>query len=266
MKGDVTMRIIITDSYRQMGQEAANMVAGQLYLKPDSVLGLATGSTPLPMYRRLIALHRSLGLDFSEVTTFNLDEYVGMAPDNPQSYHYFMNEQFFRKVNIQPDHTYLPDGMAEDLEAEGHRYDALIQQKGGIDLQVLGIGQNAHIGFNEPDVKFEAITHRVELDEETIRANSRFFQRLEDVPRYAISMGIKTIMMARRILLLANGANKADAVRKAVCGSVMPEAPASILQLHRDVTVILDRAAAARLPAHIEGTKILYKGRMDHAE
>ena len=189
-----------------------------------------------------------------------------MAPDNPQSYHYFMNEQFFRKVNIQPDHTYLPDGMAEDLEAEGHRYDALIQQKGGIDLQVLGIGQNAHIGFNEPDVKFEAITHCVELDEETIRANSRFFQHLDDVPRYAISMGIKTIMMARRILLLANGANKADAVRKAVCGSVMPEAPASILQLHRDVTVILDRAAAARLPAHIEGTKILYKGRMDHAE
>ena len=121
------MRIIITNSYRQMGREAANMVAGQLYLKPDSVLGLATGSTPLPMYRRLIALHRSLGRDFSEVTTFNLDEYVGMAPDNPQSYHYFMNEQFFRKVNIQPDHTYLPDGMAEDLEAEGHRYDALIQ-------------------------------------------------------------------------------------------------------------------------------------------
>ena len=239
------MRIIITDSYRQMGREAANMVAGQLYLKPDSVLGLATGSTPLPMYRRLIALHRSLGLDFSEVPTFTLDEYVGMAPANPQSYHYF---------------------LAEDLEAEGHRYDALIQQKGGIDLQVLGIGQNAHIGFNEPDVKFEAITHRVELDEETIRANSRFFQRLEDVPRYAISMGIKTIMMARRILLLANGANKADAMRKAVCGSVMPEAPASILQLHRDVTVILDRAAAARLPAHIEGTKILYKGRMDHAE
>lgn len=166
------MRIIITDSYRQMGREAANMVAGQLYLKPDSVLGLATGSTPLPMYRRLIALHHSLGLDFSEVTTFNLDEYVGMAPDNPQSYHYFMNENFFRKVNIQPDHTHLPDGMVKDLEAEGHRYDALIQQNGG---------------------------------------------------------------------------------------SVRPEAPASILQLHRDVTVILDRAAASHLPTHIEGTKIIHK-------
>ncbi|WP_417082864.1 glucosamine-6-phosphate deaminase [Mitsuokella jalaludinii] len=253
------MRIIITDSYRQMGREAANMVAGQLYLKPDSVLGLATGSTPLPMYRRLIALHRSLGLDFSEVTTFNLDEYVGMAPDNPQSYHYFMNENFFRKVNIQPDHTHLPNGMVKDLEAEGHRYDALIQQNGGIDLQVLGIGQNAHIGFNEPDVKFEARTHCVALDEETIRANSRFFESPDEVPRDAISMGIKTIMMARRILLLANGTSKAEAVRKAVCGSVRPEAPASILQLHRDVTVILDRAAASHLPTHIEGTKIIHK-------
>lgn len=253
------MRIIITDSYRQMGREAANMVAGQLYLKPDSVLGLATGSTLLPMYRRLIALHRSLGLDFSEVTTFNLDEYVGMAPNNPQSYHYFMNENFFRKVNIQPDHTHLPNGMVKDLEAEGHRYDALIQQNGGIDLQVLGIGQNAHIGFNEPDVKFEARTHCVALDEETIRANSRFFESPDEVPRDAISMGIKTIMMARRILLLANGTSKAEAVRKAVCGSVRPEAPASILQLHRDVTVILDRAAASHLPTHIEGTKIIHK-------
>ena len=260
------MEVIVVRKPEQAAPIVADAYSKLLAAKPDAVLGLATGSTPLGVYKELIRRHNEEGLSFAKVTTFNLDEYIGMAPDNPQSYHYFMNEHFFRKVNIQPDHTYLPDGMAEDLDAEGHRYDALIQQKGGIDLQVLGIGQNAHIGFNEPDVKFEAITHRVELDEETIRANSRFFQHLEDVPRYAISMGIKTIMMARRILLLANGANKADAVRKAVCGSVMPEAPASILQLHRDVTVILDRAAAARLPAHIEGTKILYKGRTDRAE
>ena len=241
------MRIIITDSYRQMGREAANMVAGQLYLKPDSVLGLATGSTPLPMYRRLIALHRSLGLDFSEVTTFNLDEYVGMAPDNPQSYHYFMNENFFRKVNIQPDHTHLPNGMVKDLEAEGHRYDALIQQNGGIDLQVLGIGQNAHIGFNEPDVKFEARTHCVALDEETIRANSRFFESPDEVPRDAISMGIKTIMQARKVLVVANGLAKAKAVKAVVSGPVTPECPGSILQMHPDCILVADEEALSLL-------------------
>ena len=154
------MRIIITDSYEKMGMEAANIVAGQVYLKPNSVLGLATGSTPVSMYERLAAVHKSVGLDFSEVTTFNLDEYIGMSPDNPQSYHYFMQENFFRHINIRPENVFLPNGMAEDMAAEGQRYEKLIESKGGIDLQVLGIGQNAHIGFNEPDVKFAATTDR----------------------------------------------------------------------------------------------------------
>ncbi len=245
------MRVLITDSYDQMGLEAAKIVAGQIYLKPNSVLGLATGSTPLSMYERLVAVHRTVGLDFSEVTTFNLDEYIGMGPDNPQSYHYFMQEHFFKHINIKPENVHIPNGMAQDVIAEGERYEQLIAAKGGIDLQVLGIGQNAHIGFNEPDVKFAATTHKVELDEETILDNSRFFNNVDEVPRYAISMGIKTIMMAERVVLLANGRNKARAVYKAVCGDVTPEAPASILQLHRDVVVILDKEAAELLPANV---------------
>ena len=253
------MRIIVTDSYEKMGMEAANIVAGQVYLKPASVLGLATGSTPVSMYQRLAAVHKTVGLDFSEVTTFNLDEYIGMSPDNPQSYHYFMQENFFRHINIRPENVYLPDGMADDMIAEGERYEKLIEAKGGIDLQVLGIGQNAHIGFNEPDVKFAATTHKVELDEETIQANSRFFASPSEVPRYAISMGIKTIMMAEHVILLANGRNKAQAVYKAVCGDVTPEAPASILQLHRDVVVIVDEEAASLLPASIRGVNITRK-------
>jgi len=254
------VRLIITNSYEQMGFEAANIVAGQIYLKPDSVLGLATGSTPVSMYERLVAVHRTVGLDFSEVTTFNLDEYIGMSSDNPQSYHYFMQDKFFRHINIKPENVHLPDGMAEDMEAEGERYEKLIAAKGGIDLQVLGIGQNAHIGFNEPDVKFAATTHKVELDEETIMANSRFFNHADEVPRYAISMGIKTIMMAEHVILLANGRNKAKAVYKALCGDVTPEAPASILQLHRDVVVIVDREAAEMLPSEIRGVTIARKG------
>lgn len=253
------MRIIITDSYEKMGLEAANIVAGQIYLKPNSVLGLATGSTPVSMYQRLAAVHKSVGLDFSEVTTFNLDEYIGMSPENPQSYHYFMQENFFRHININQDNVYIPNGMAEDMTVEGQRYEKLIEAKGGIDLQVLGIGQNAHIGFNEPDVKFAATTHKVELDEETIQANSRFFASADEVPRYAISMGIKTIMMAEHVILLANGSNKAAAVYKAVCGDVTPEAPASILQLHRDVAVIVDEEAAALLPEQIPGISITHK-------
>ena len=194
---------------------------------------------------------KRLILDFSQVTTFNLDEYIGMAPDNPQSYHYFMHHNFFDFINIKPENIYIPDGMAKDIVAEGKRYDALIEAKGGIDLQILGIGQNAHIGFNEPDIKFEATTHKVRLDEETIQANSRFFQTEEEVPRYAISMGIKTIMLAKKVVLLANGRNKAEAIYNTVCGSISPSAPASILQLHRDATVIVDKEAASLLPDQV---------------
>ena len=242
------MRLIFAKDYEDMSCEAAKIVSGQLYLKPQSVLGLATGSTPIGLYDRLVQVHQTVGLDFSGVTTFNLDEYVGLSSENPESYHYFMKEHLFSRVNLRPDHCFVPNGMAEDLEEEGRRYDALIEQAGGIDLQVLGIGRNAHIGFNEPDIKFEAMTHKVRLDDETIRANARFFAREEDVPRYAISMGIRNIMLARRVLLLASGPEKAEAVYAAACGNVSPKAPASILQLHRDATIIADAAAAARLP------------------
>ena len=250
------MRIIITDSYERIGLEAANIVAGQIYLKPDSVLGLATGSTPISLYQRLIAVHKTIGLDFSSVTTFNLDEYIGVEPDSPHSYHYFMHEHFFDHINIRPENIHLPSGIAEDMVAEGRHYEDMIARAGGIDLQVLGIGTNAHIGFNEPDVKFEATTHRVALDEETIKANARFFDREEDVPRYAISIGIKTILLSRRVILLASGATKANAIHKALCGSVTPKVPASILQLHQNVTVILDKEAAVLLPRELYGVRI----------
>lgn len=242
------MRLIFAEDYEDMSCEAAKIVSGQIYLKPQSVLGLATGSTPVGLYDRLVQIYQTVGLDFSGVTTFNLDEYVGMSSENPESYHYFMKKHLFSRVNLRPDHCFVPNGMAEDLEEEGRRYDAMIEAAGGIDLQVLGIGRNAHIGFNEPDIKFEAMTHEVRLDDETIRANARFFAREEDVPRYAISMGIRNIMLARRVLLLASGPEKAEAVYAAACGSVSPKAPASILQLHRDATIIVDVAAAARLP------------------
>lgn len=245
------MRIIVKDSYAEMSAAATNIVAGQLYVKPDSVLGLATGSTPEGLYANLVKVHENLGLDFSEVTAINLDEYYGISKENPQSYHYFMHQHLFSKVNIKPENTHIPNGMTEDLEKECRAYDALIEGKGNIDLQILGIGQNAHIGFNEPDIKFEATTHLVRLDDETIEANSRFFDSREEVPEYAISMGIKNIMLAKKIVLLASGKSKAEAIYKTILGSVRPDAPASILQLHRDVVIILDKEAASLLPEEL---------------
>lgn len=242
------MRIIVTESYEEMSTAAARIVAGQLYLKPNSVLGLATGSTPLLMYQKLVQVHEQIGLDFSEAISFNLDEYLGLEPENPQSYHYFMHENFFDKINIKPENIFIPNGKPDNLDKECEHYDKLIESKGGIDLQILGVGQNAHIGFNEPDIKFEATTHKVKLDEETIEANARFFSDRKDVPRYAISMGIKTIMLAKKVILLANGKNKAEAIYKAIYGGVRPDAPASILQLHQDVLIIVDKEAAALLP------------------
>ncbi len=242
------MRIIVTESYEEMSTAAARIVAGQLYLKPNSVLGLATGSTPLLMYQKLVQVHEQIGLDFSEAISFNLDEYLGLEPENPQSYHYFMHENFFDKINIKPENIFIPNGKPDNLDKECKHYDKLIESKGGIDLQILGVGQNAHIGFNEPDIKFEATTHKVKLDEETIEANARFFSDRKDVPRYAISMGIKTIMLAKKVILLANGKNKAEAIYKAIYGGVRPDAPASILQLHQDVLIIVDKEAAALLP------------------
>lgn len=239
------MRIIFTDTYKKMSEEAAKIMAGQLWIKPDSVLGLATGSTPIGLYENLIWLHKTVGLDFSQVTSFNLDEYVGLPEDDPQSYHYFMRDQLFHHVNIRKDRTFFPNGLAKDSAAEGARYEEAITAAGGIDMQLLGIGRNAHIGFNEPANEFSHITHKVALKESTIEANARFFASHDDVPREAVSMGIGTIFRARHILLLASGAEKAEAIRNTVIGAITPEVPASILQLHPSVTVIVDAEAGA---------------------
>ncbi|WP_066504202.1 glucosamine-6-phosphate deaminase [Abyssisolibacter fermentans] len=241
------MKIICVDNYEQMSKKAGNIVASQLILKPDSVLGLATGSTPLGMYKELIELYKQGDIDFNKVTTFNLDEYYNLSRDNNQSYYYYMNENFFNHINIDMNHVNIPDGMAKDIEKECIEYEKRIRTNGGIDLQILGVGRNGHIGFNEPDVKFEALTHMVKLDEQTIKDNSRFFELIEDVPTKAISMGIKTIMQSKKIILLANGEEKADSIYGAISGDITPEIPVSVLQLHPDVTFIIDKKAAMKL-------------------
>lgn len=245
------MRIIVTKNYEEMSIAAARAVAGQIYLNPDSVLGLATGSTPEGMYKELIRVHKEIGLDFSSVTSFNLDEYVGIKESDPNSYHRFMDDNLFNHININRENVYVPNGNPKNIEQECKEYEALIEAKGGIDLQILGIGSNAHIGFNEPDVKFEANTHKVKLNQETIAANARFFANQEEVPRYAISMGIKTIMRSKKIILMASGKNKAQAIFDAFYGGIRPETPASILQLHHDVVVIVDEEAGSLLPKHV---------------
>lgn len=241
------MRILCTPDYEQMSKKAADIVGSQVILKPDSVLGLATGSTPLEMYKQLIKTYKEGHIDFKEVTTFNLDEYYGLDKENEQSYSYYMYENFFKHINIDIDRVNIPNGTAKDISKECLDYERRIRSLGGLDIQVLGIGRNGHIGFNEPDLKFEALTHIVKLDEQTIKDNSRFFKAIEDVPTQAISMGIKTIMRARKIILLANGKEKADAIHGAIYGKITPELPASVLQLHPDVVFIVDKDAASRL-------------------
>lgn len=241
------MRIICVDNYEQMSKKASNLVESQLILKPNSVLGLATGETPLGMYRKLIEAYNDGNIDFSEVITFNLDEYCGLSKENKQSYYYYMQENFFKHININMDHINIPHCMGTDIERECLEYEKKIRSCGGIDFQILGIGRNGHIGFNEPDIKFEALTHVVSLDEQTIEDNSRFFDTIKAVPKKAISMGIKTIMRARRIVLLASGEEKADAIYGAIYGKITPELPASVLQLHPNVIFIIDKEAASRL-------------------
>ncbi|KGG79491.1 glucosamine-6-phosphate deaminase [Caloranaerobacter azorensis H53214] len=241
------MKVLIVKDYEEMSRKAANIVASQIILKPDSVIGLATGDTPKGMYRELIKLYNNGDIDFANIKTFNLDEYYGLPKENPQSYHYYMMENLFKHVNIKKENIHIPNGMVENIEKECEEYEKKIQQAGGIDLQVLGIGRNGHIGFNEPDLKFEAKTHLVELDEDTIKANSRFFNSIEEVPTKAISMGIKTIMHAKKIVLLASGKEKAEAIYKAVKGEITPKVPASVLQLHPDVILIADEEAASLL-------------------
>ncbi len=232
------MKFITTDSYDKLSRMAADLIAAQVIIKPDCVLGLATGSSPLGTYANLAKKCADGDVDFSSVTSVNLDEYAGLDGTNDQSYRYFMDTNLFSKINICPEKTHVPNGCAQDLAAEGARYDELILGLGGIDLQLLGIGLDGHIGFNEPDEFFTKETHEVELDPSTIEANARFFASKDDVPTKAITMGMMSIMQAKKILLIANGANKKDILDKAFNGPITPKVPASILQLHPDVTVI----------------------------
>lgn len=236
------MRFITVDTYQKMSRQAANIISAQVIIKPNCVLGLATGSSPVGTYRQLIDWYQKGDIDFSEVTSVNLDEYVGLDGENDQSYRYFMNSNLFNSVNINPDRTFVPNGKAKDLNKECTEYDERIKALGGIDLQLLGIGLDGHIGFNEPDSCFVKGTHVVELHESTIRANSRFFEHEEDVPRSAVTMGMLSIMQAKKVLLIANGAGKRDILERAFSGPITPEIPASILQLHPDLTVIYSKS------------------------
>ena len=246
------MRIYKAKNEEEMSRKAANIISAQIILKPDSVLGLATGSTPVGTYKQLIEWYKKGDLDFSQIKAVNLDEYQGLSKDNEQSYAYFMRKNLFDHVNINPENTYIEDGLAEDAAAECARYTELIKSLGGIDLQLLGIGPNAHIGFNEPGEALEKDTHLVKLSERTIKANARFFANEDEVPKYAFTMGIKAIMQAKCIVLLANGEAKADAIYECVCGHISAMAPASILQLHNNVFIVADEAALSKVEAKVD--------------
>ena len=242
------MQIYKATDYKDMSRKAANIIYAQVIMKPNCVLGLATGSTPIGTYQQLIEWYKKGDLDFSDVTTVNLDEYKGLPRTNDQSYYYFMHQNLFDQVNINPENTHLPNGMEPNSEKECARYESLIHSLGGVDLQLLGLGHNGHIGFNEPGEAFEKETHCVDLQERTIEANKRFFASADDVPKQAYTMGIKTIMQAKKILVIVSGEDKADIVAKAFFGPVTPAVPASILQMHNDVTLVGDEAALSKIP------------------
>lgn len=239
------MRIIIEKDYQAMSKKAALMLAGQITLNPKSNLGLATGGTPLKMYAELIKMYKNNEINFNQIKTFNLDEYCGLEAKNPNSYHYYMNDNFFNQINIKKENIHIPDGNPENFVKECRDYEKSIQNAGGIDLQILGIGSNAHIGFNEPADNLNAATEVVDLNEETIADNSRYFENKDEVPKKAISMGIGTILKADRIILLASGKNKAEAIKKAITGKISTQVPASLLKTHPKITFILDKDAAS---------------------
>lgn len=241
------IQVIKTRDYKEMSRKAANVIAAQITLKPDSVLGLATGSSPIGTYEELVERCKNGDVDFDRVRSVNLDEYVGLPATNDQSYAYFMHQHLFDLVNIHPENTNLPDGTQLDAEKECARYNAVIRSMGGVDLQLLGLGRNGHIGFNEPGDAFEKETHCVDLTQSTIDANKRFFAREEDVPRQAYTMGIQTIMNAKCILMVVSGEDKADAVKAMLSGPITPQVPASILQLHANVILVADEAALSKL-------------------
>lgn len=237
------MKIIKAKDYDQMSRMAANVISAQVIIKPNCVLGLATGSTPIGTYKQLIDWYNKGDIDFSEITTVNLDEYKGISPKNDQSYRYFMNENLFKHINIRPWFTYIPNGLEVDPVKACEEYDQIIEQVGGIDLQLLGLGHNGHIGFNEPSTSFIKSTNCVDLAETTISANARFFNSMDEVPKQAYTMGIQTIMQAKKVVIVVSGADKAEIVKTAFFGAITPQVPASILQLHHDVVLVGDEAA-----------------------
>ena len=237
------MIIYVGKDYQDVSRKAANIMSAQIIMKPNAVLGLATGSTPVGLYKQLIEWYNKGDLDFSQITSVNLDEYKGLSGDNDQSYRYFMNTYLFDHVNNDKNKTYVPTGLEEDSDYACADYNEIIRSVGGIDIQLLGIGGNGHIGFNEPGEAFEKETHCVDLTESTIKANARFFESMDEVPKQAYTMGIKNIMAAKKILLVATGSAKADALYKSLYGPITPNVPASILQLHQDVTVVADEDA-----------------------
>ncbi len=239
------MKLITVENYQELSDTAAQILAAEVAENPQAVLGLATGSTPEGMYARLVELNREGKIDFSKVTTFNLDEYAGLAPEHEQSYHYYMHYHLFNRINIRPEQINMPGCDLDHVKQFCLEYDQRIADAGGIDLQVLGIGGNGHIGFNEPGRLLSVHTHLIDLSEDTIRANSRFFSSAEEVPKQAVTMGLGSIMLAKKIILLASGKSKAEAIAQTVSGKVTTEVPASILQLHHNVTMIIDREAAA---------------------
>lgn len=234
------MKVIITKDYNEMSKVAANMIKETILKKPNAILGLATGSTPEGLYNNLIEMNKNGEIDFSKVTTINLDEYIGLDGANPQSYRHFMNSKLFDHVNINKERTFVPNGVAENIEEEAKNYDKKIDDLGGIDVQILGIGVNGHIGFNEPDDILIAGTHKTKLTQSTIEANSRFFSHIEDVPTEAITMGLGQILKSKKIILLVKGKNKANVVRELLKGIITTNNPSTMLNMHRDVTVIME--------------------------
>lgn len=241
------MKILVCENYDEISKVASQIILSQIKLKSNSVLGLATGSTPIGMYKNLVEMYKNRVIDFSEIITFNLDEYYNLPRNNEQSYYYFMYDNLFNHININKENIHIPNGMTLDIDKECENYEKVIEKYGGIDIQVLGIGNNGHIGFNEPTISFEKETHLVNLRSSTIEANSRFFENIDDVPKKAITMGIGSIFKAKKIMLLAYGKSKANAIYNTVYGDITPEVPSSILQFHNDVVLILDKEAAAKL-------------------
>ena len=241
------MKLIVVENYEELSKVAAQEYANVIKENPKAVLGLATGGSPIGMYKELIKMYENKELDFSNVTTVNLDEYVGLNPEHEQSYRHFMNENLFKHINVDITKTFVPNGLAEDLAAQCKEYDEKIKELGGIDVQLLGIGNNGHIAFNEPDTELSAGTHVIYLTQNTIEANARFFDNIDDVPKTAITMGVGGIMKAKKIILIASGESKAEAIKGIFSGKITTENPASMLQMHRDAVVIVDKDAAKLL-------------------